>query len=795
MNQQYKNNSAKESQILSLFITPIFLIYFSLPSWSQKAIHFEMPGAYLEVEDHISLRLPIMTIEFWLKINNTGDPQIAAGEQTLFDKRKEGTGFNLRLAGTVFPLSAFGFFLPEVEAHLINSLPQKRWIHIVYVVSKDSIFIFQNGIRQTANKKQGKYLEASDAPLRIGEFLGYPGASLGFKGDLDELRIWDYARTAPEITTDMHKALQGNEKGLKLYFNFESIVNGKISDLTTHKNHANIKGSASLINSKAPVGFLPLPAPIGLRAWGDDNSIVIEWEPVINASGYKIYRGESPSISAEETPVLTQVNSGTKVFQDKTAQIDKTYFYTITALSELNQEGQTGSVAASRRIANEDYTTGVYYYPWYIPEEMHHPWPEQYVRYFMKPAQPPLLGHYSIKNKEVIKAHIDWMTKAGIDFIVSSWWGPSSREDLVLKNNMLQELEKSTLKFCVYYESAILGFGPKGIDISGPKEEELLQHFNHLEQTYFRSPSYLRINNKPVVFLYLVGTYFGNYIQAFQKVRTAMAARGISLFLIGDLDCWGKSDATQVSFLDGVSPYVMLGKNGYPVETNFLSDVSVAHYNKKQELGALNKLYIPNILPGFNNLCVPCNSGFNWPRQISATSSTESTLEYNIKVTRPFIDQKHKLVMITSWNEWHEDTQIEPMVTTEPTVLDNSPSGNGYTRGYSYAGFGFKPLNLVADLLGKNKIVVSSKSSIIPIDGFSIYPTITSDKISIELNTPYTSNIQLKILDINGKTILNHPVQTISSDKTTFSVSLQSYPAGFYVVYIPGYGVKKFIKT
>ena len=41
--------------------------------------------------------------------------------------------------------------------------------------------------------------------------------------------------------------------------------------------------------------------------------------------------------------------------------------------------------------------------------------------------------------------------------------------------------------------------------------------------------------------------------------------------------------------------------------------------------------------------------------------------EEYIKAGRPFVDSDLKLMMITSWNEWHEDTQIEPLNIASPT--------------------------------------------------------------------------------------------------------------------------------
>ena len=52
------------------------------------------------------------------------------------------------------------------------------------------------------------------------------------------------------------------------------------------------------------------------------------------------------------------------------------------------------------------------------------------------------------------------------------------------------------------------------------------------------------------------------------------------------------------------------------------------------------------------------------------------------------------MLMISTFNEWHEDTQIEPTVATAATTDDDSGHA-AYTQGKSYPGYG----NLYLDLL------------------------------------------------------------------------------------------------
>ena len=51
--------------------------------------------------------------------------------------------------------------------------------------------------------------------------------------------------------------------------------------------------------------------------------------------------------------------------------------------------------------------------------------------------------------------------------------------------------------------------------------------------------------------------------------------------------------------------------------------------------------------------------------------------------------------MVTSWNEWHEDTQIEPVAPAPATNLDDNA---GYdTNDLYYNGYGMLYLNILRD--------------------------------------------------------------------------------------------------
>jgi len=109
-----------------------------------------------------------------------------------------------------------------------------KWFHLAATYDGSMIVAYVNGTK-TADQAATGTMTIDKADLFIGK--GDPEFSSGeyFSGMIDEVRLWNVARSEQEIRGAMNSRLTGKEKGLVAYWNFDD---GTTNDLTDNGNHA-----------------------------------------------------------------------------------------------------------------------------------------------------------------------------------------------------------------------------------------------------------------------------------------------------------------------------------------------------------------------------------------------------------------------------------------------------------------------------------------------------------------------------------------------------------------------------
>jgi hypothetical protein len=126
-----------------------------------------------------------------------------------------------------------------------------QWHHVAFVVDAAGGRLYLDGtLRSTLAWTGTAGATTTTQPVYFGL---YQGNSLGnFNGQLDEVSIWNVARTQGQIQASMHRSLVGNESGLVGYWRFDETTGTTLNDSTGHGNTATIFG-AIRISSTAPI--------------------------------------------------------------------------------------------------------------------------------------------------------------------------------------------------------------------------------------------------------------------------------------------------------------------------------------------------------------------------------------------------------------------------------------------------------------------------------------------------------------------------------------------------------------
>lgn len=339
------------------------------------------------------------------------------------------------------------------------------------------------------------------------------------------------------------------------------------------------------------------------------------------------------------------------------------------------------------------YTVGVYYYPWY-GGDFHG---GHYMRDRLQPPQYPSLGEYDDRDAAVIAQHLAWSRQAHIGLWVASWWGPDKREDRTLLQHILPHGDLGSMQIALFYETSgrtrnFEDFADVGADIA------------YMAEHYFDHANYLRIDGKPVLFVYLtrVLSRKGTLAEMVGLMRAAAEQAGHEIYIVGD-EVFGQAPASSeaLALLDAVTNYDVYGSVG---AKGYAGQAAVDRYYAAQgrwrEMAhTAGAAFIPAATPGFNDKGVR-EGHAAVSRKLDADAEFGSLFRAMLEQAVDYTDESTgKMLLITSWNEWHEDTQIEPVGAAAATKKDLSETGMDFSEGLEYEGYGERYLQILREVV------------------------------------------------------------------------------------------------
>ena len=181
---------------------------------ANNALEFDGTNDYVTIPDNSALDITgDITLEAWVKFDDL------TGSQIILEKSDGGASADFSYGLRMFS-SKIRFQLGNGDASVVltapNDAPIGEWFHISGVNSSGSMTLYINGVSVATGTITGNIYTNNDS-LIIGN---YDGFSQYFDGQIDEVRIWNDARTQSEILANMANELNGGEGGLVAYYKF-----------------------------------------------------------------------------------------------------------------------------------------------------------------------------------------------------------------------------------------------------------------------------------------------------------------------------------------------------------------------------------------------------------------------------------------------------------------------------------------------------------------------------------------------------------------------------------------------
>jgi len=224
-----------------------------------KALKLDGLGSYVELPPDIFRDLTQSTVEVWAKWKEfawySRVFEFGAGYQSvsLFNHM---TNSDLRF--NIYPRFAKNDRSSMFTATARGLLRTNEWIHLAAVSGAGGMQLYANG-RLVARHTNALTFADIKAPQTnvLGRGLARGLMDKDFRGELDEVRVWDHRRTLAQIRDGMFKRMHGTEEGLTHLWNFDD---GTASDSGPEFHHGKLIGKARV--GTVDLDLAPAVAPI-----------------------------------------------------------------------------------------------------------------------------------------------------------------------------------------------------------------------------------------------------------------------------------------------------------------------------------------------------------------------------------------------------------------------------------------------------------------------------------------------------------------------------------------------------
>lgn len=281
-----------------------------------------------------------------------------------------------------------------------------------------------------------------------------------------------------------------------------------------------------------------------------------------------------------------------------------------------------------------------------------------------KSPEVPELGYYKTTDEGVLRQHITWADEAALDFLIFTWNGSSS-DNALLQAFSQARADGGNVKYVLCYNTSHLNLtNDAPLKRNSEKYKAFLADFADVLGEQMLSDAYFRLDGKPVILFTptnlgsdaLLSIDFQSTMEAFREDMQSFF--GVDVFIIGQNTTGWVAPVNyadhQVYSFDAVVLREWKTRS-YDLFYGFFSFLDINWNNWKTTLAKRNVDFVPCVYPSYNDRK---NSSSSYYYTFGDEGKTTDYINF-CNVAKRNIGS-HNLVLVNSWNDWVNGTNLEP---------------------------------------------------------------------------------------------------------------------------------------
>jgi hypothetical protein len=253
---------ARCARVVGLLVTLLVTGFAAISSPAQnRVLELDGDGSYVELPNNIFQNLTEATVEVWARWDRFNAYsrvfEFGASFQSM-SVFNHANGGDLRF--NLYPQPARNTPALMYTARANGVLRTNEWIHIAAVSGPGGMRLYANGVLVARHTNEACLATIKAEQLNLfGRGLARNPDDRDFFGQMDEVRVWNYRRSAEQIRDNMNRRLSGREEGLVGLWNFDD---GAATDSSPGAHHGKLLGKARVVSPSLPAGLQLIAAEL-----------------------------------------------------------------------------------------------------------------------------------------------------------------------------------------------------------------------------------------------------------------------------------------------------------------------------------------------------------------------------------------------------------------------------------------------------------------------------------------------------------------------------------------------------